>query len=271
MQRMTLLGCIMLVAAGYLAYDGLATTLPSSATVEYWYATLQQDQYLHITGEDPGNWSLLIDDVTFSAEPPANSETSDSVFDSSLLGPDTSSTHNTPIPWGPSMLGSPSGAFSAFMAGSNSSSEDMRNLTVGIELTNRLTLQDEGTTSEPFGPVVIDEQLCSGRADLALREYESEAGFEHYQLFMDTGQVNDEQDFSIAGAGGAGIGVGTGVGLSGWLTLTSSSRHYQTPYVMQGSRVYLRGEDASTGVVHLKGRLLYQSPPVVSTKVEVTQ
>ena len=244
------LATIGLVASAGFTIDAYATTLNSPQGVEYFAVTLSGGQQMALP---PGSSAtILIDDLTFveGAEEICGAEMTCAIWEpppgsEQLPGLGTGSFFADLVGAGGAAISMSQATQFGGMMTVTSSMSDLRSGSSSVGWSHGVTLGDYDGTNPIAG---IDEFTLKGGAFWVLRETSVSGMF----------AMADVDVFGLdhAGFGGAGAGVGTGVGAGGWLTPTTQSRHYQTPYIVRGDRVVCSSTSLTGSRVHIKGRII---------------
>jgi hypothetical protein len=264
---------LLVTVAGLFVYDAQAGNLASTPSTEYFYVYLSGGQYFKYTGsaEEP---TILIDDVTFvgTADVPCPGELHCSFLDITGQVGDLGLDIELESGFGPSMTqgAAPGGTATMFTTSEAHATQHTDFYSFARTWFNGMGLIDSGEPGGGFASINIDTWGSYGFAATAVRERVDTSMFKEQWVAWRAGEGGGT---NVGGAGGAGVGVGTGVGLAGWETVVTQSRHYQTPYIVQGTRVYLARPigNGPGGNAHIKGRIILNpaEAPTVNTDFTV--
>jgi hypothetical protein len=249
---------LLVVAAGFLAYDAHAGNLRSASTPStlFWFAAVDCDNGLSWNGQ-PGEVRILIDDIIYTGIPqPGESVVGCTFYDQCSF-------------WAPEAP--PEGNLDFGPLWNHNAGESYFYTEVGPVLTNTfVNFYDEGTTNvhtvtrgwyheiiitEEEG-VTIDKFQLVGSNTIAVKERKEVFGTMTHEIEEDF----QEQTTTHFGFGGVGVGVGVGLGATSFMVGTTDHRAYQTPFIMDGDdKILIGANNWQLATVMLHGRIITDS------------
>ena len=271
--------CIVLstavVALGAYTLDAVeAGNFASPSGVEYFAVRLTDGQY--ITCSDSTR-TILIDDITYSMNgyQPCNPNTACDFFTAECLPDFQDQSYGTNPPnVGPNgnPLGGPQLNYWSIRTESYAEITSQA-VAYGILMSDA---DGEGDFISFDEHDVSSYGQCAKFHSLLERGFQSVEGYLAQEIIANQVLANSSgvatQSFENTG-GGLGLAEPTGISMYHTFAVTSDSRHYQTPYVVQLGRVYMSatfGGGPSSSSVFVKGRTVPNtSAPVVASNIVV--
>jgi hypothetical protein len=250
---------LLVVAAGFLAYDAHAGNLRSASTPStlFWFAAVDCDNGLTWNGE-PTDVRVLIDDIIYTGIPVPGEFLTGCVFQDQCSF------------WNP--LEEPEGTLDFGPLWNHAGGQEfVYNEVSGSVNTNTfVNFYDEATTNvhtvtrgwyheiivAEEGGLTIDKFQLVGSNTVAVKERKEVFGTMTHEVeddFM-------EQTTTHFGYGGVGVGVGVGLGATSFMVGTTDHRAYQTPFIVApNTQILIGANNWANATVMLHGRIITDS------------
>jgi hypothetical protein len=250
---------LLVVAAGFLAYDAHAGNLRSASTpsTAFWFAAVDCDNGLSWNGQ-PSEVRILIDDIIYTGIPVPGEFVTGCVFQDQCSFWDPDEPPEGTLDFGPLSNHNGGETYDYFdQSGFIHTNTYVNFYDLGTTTVHTVTrgwyheiliLEENGLT--------IDKFQLVGSNTVAVKERKEVFGTMTREIVMDL----QEQTTTHFGEGGVGVGVGVGLGATSFMVGTTDHRAYQTPFIMDGDdKILIGANNWNNATVMMHGRIITDS------------